>query len=122
MALPLAPGAQVGETRGCHLRNAADTSGNLSWVEFLVQKMCCLQAAGSGDEGGQPVPGWWHSLAGSVCLPDPCLGSPLCVVEVGAAAGGAAGCCWLCIRAVQGHGAGVRETFFFCSKRQPLEV
>lgn len=42
MALPLAPGVQVGETCGCHLLNAAGTSGNLFWVWFLFQKMCCL--------------------------------------------------------------------------------
>lgn len=36
------------------------------------------------------MPGWWHSLAGSMRLPDASLGSRLCPAEVGAAAAGSA--------------------------------
>lgn len=93
MALPLAPGVQVGETRDCHLHKAADTSGNLLGIWFLGSEDVLLAAAGGSGEGGRAgspcqgggIPGCERALAWSV------LGSWLCAVEVGAAAGGSGG-------------------------------
>lgn len=54
MALPLSPGAQVGDTRGWLLHNAADSSGNL--FLGLVSSLEEVLLAGVAGSECQPCP------------------------------------------------------------------
>lgn len=104
MALPLAPGAQVGETWACRLLNAAGTSGNLFGVWFLFQKMCCLLLQRVMMRlGGRSAcvmvvasPSWEHVLARSVFGEPVVCGGSSCWAAAGSASG-------QCRDTAQGH-------------------
>lgn len=119
MALPLAPGVQVGETHDCRLHKAADTSGNLLGIWFLGSEDVLLAAAGGSGEGGRagsPCQGGGIPGCG-VHLPGPCWG---------------AGCAWWrweqlpgVLVADAGSASGWRRAarnFLLCSKWLPLQV